>query len=86
MIAHLTDADLLTRIRAKLAVGALPVDDPVEAFGGQSTGQSCAACDELIAAREAEIEVTSADVQPRFFHPRCYNMLAVERFRLSTDR
>lgn len=84
MITHLADTDLLARIQAKLESGALPLSAPLTTYGGPSTGQSCAACDERIAAAEAEIEVTGADVRQRFFHARCYNVLASERLRSSS--
>jgi hypothetical protein len=84
LITHLTDTELVARIRAKLVSGQLSMSAPLTTFGGPSTGQSCSACDEPIAAAEAEIEVTGADVRQQFFHARCYNLLAVERLR-STD-
>ena len=79
MIDHLTDADLLTRIWGKLASGELPRQGPRATFGGPSTGQRCSACDESIATPEAEIEVHSADDKRRFYHPRCFNLLTMER-------
>ena len=79
MIDHLTDADLVARIRAKLASDRLPKEGLLETFGGPSSGQPCSACDEKIIAAEAEIEASSADGRQRFFHPRCFNLLIFER-------
>jgi hypothetical protein len=79
LIDHLTDADLVARIQAKLACGALPREGPLETFGGPSSGQPCSACDEKIATAEAELEASSADGQQRFFHPRCFHLLILER-------
>lgn len=81
MIDHLTDEDLLARIRSKLASGRLPWEGPRQILGGPSQGVPCAACDEKIAAASAEIEVVSADGQQRPYHPRCYNLLRAERER-----
>lgn len=85
MITHLTDADLLARIRAKLASGDLPVRGPLETFGGPSSGRECAACGERIAAAEAEIEASAVDGPQRFFHPRCFNLLTMERQRAASQ-
>jgi RecA/RadA recombinase len=83
---HPSDTDLIARIRAKLASGSLPRGQALEMFGGPSSGQFCSACDERIAAAAAEIEVTGADLQQRFFHHRCYNLLAAERLLSSINR
>jgi hypothetical protein len=79
MITHLTDVELLSRIRAKLALGVLPRRSPLETFGGPSSGQHCCACGERIAAAEAEIEVYAGDAKHRFFHVRCFHLLTLER-------
>lgn len=81
MINHLTDVDLLARISAKLASGVLSVTPPTAVFGGPSKGRKCYACDETIAAAEAEFEVEVDGVgdSTRFFHTRCYHLLAAAR-------
>jgi hypothetical protein len=48
-------------------------------FGGPSIGQRCSACDEAIAAAEAEIEVERPDGAPQYFHARCYMLLKYAR-------
>jgi len=79
VIGHLTDAELLARLRAKLASGDLPRQSPLETFGGPSCGQHCSGCDEYIAAAEVEIEVYAGDAKQRFFHVRCFHLLRLER-------
>jgi hypothetical protein len=79
VIGHLTDAELLARIRAKLASGDLSRQTPLETFGGPSAGQHCSGCDENIAAAEVEIEVYAGDAKQRFFHIRCFHLLRRER-------
>ena len=81
VIEHLTDADLLARLGAKLASGTLPRVIPTEVYGGPSAGRRCDGCDEVIAAAEAEIEVSSADFLQRFYHPRCFNLLTLLRIQ-----
>jgi hypothetical protein len=80
MISHLADDELRTRIEAKFASGALSRELPHETYGGPSAGQRCHACDEAIAAAEAEIEVGwSAATAAQYFHVRCYNLLRFAR-------
>jgi hypothetical protein len=79
LIQHLNDDELRSRITAKLASGVLSLQSPDETFGGPSAGQRCSACDEAIAATEAEIEVERPDAPPQYFHARCYNLLRQAR-------
>jgi len=79
VITHLTDAELVARLRMKLAAGELPRKAPLETFGGPSSGQHCSACDERIAAAEAELEVYAGDAKQRYFHIRCFHLLTLER-------
>lgn len=79
VIDHLTDTDLRSRVIAKLAAGKLPLEHAKQAWGGPSQGQRCSACDERIAAAEAELEAAAADGITRYFHPRCYHLLERER-------
>jgi len=79
VIAHLTDVELVARIRARLASGELPRTPPLETFGGPSAGQHCSGCEEPIAAAEAEIESYAGDAKQTFFHARCFNLLTRER-------
>jgi hypothetical protein len=50
-------------------------------YGGPSVGQCCAACDEAIAAAEAEIEVVDSGALPQYFHTRCYRLVTIARVR-----
>ena len=79
VIAHLTDADLRSRIVVKLDTGKLPREHPHPTWGGPSDGQRCSGCDELIAAAEMEFEVAAADGITRYFHARCYRIFEAER-------
>jgi hypothetical protein len=79
LIQHLSDDELRTRITAKLASGVLAFQSPEEMFGGPSAGQRCSACDEVIEAAEAEIEVERRDAPPQYFHARCYALLRSAR-------
>jgi hypothetical protein len=77
LIQHLTDDDLRRRIEAKLASGTLSTALQ-DTFGGPSAGQRCAACDEAIAAAEAEIEAERKG-GAQYFHVRCYHLLRLAR-------
>jgi hypothetical protein len=73
------DARLLQMIRAKLAEGRLPTIPPQSVFGGRSSGETCAVCDERIVVA-AEIEAEGTDGLRRYYHPRCYWLLSQHRF------
>jgi hypothetical protein len=73
------DDEIRRKIRAKFVSGDLPTQHPTRTWGGPGTGQPCAVCDELIDEGSAEIEAASADGKHRFYHARCYSLLAAER-------
>ena len=65
------------RVRALLAAGELPCDEPQATWAGLGTGRECAACTEAIAASEVEYEVESAGTILRL-HRLCHEIWRAE--------
>jgi hypothetical protein len=80
----LTEDELRARIESKIVRGALSGELPQHLFGGPSAGHWCWACDEAIAAGEAEIEVVRRDTPSEYFHARCHNLLRIAREQLKS--
>ena len=72
---------LIERIRAKLLAGEIPSRRPLKVWAGSSAGTECVACGGQIAIGTPEIEVDCADERTRFYHARCYNIVAAIRAR-----
>jgi hypothetical protein len=65
------------RVRALLAAGELPCEEPQTTWAGLGTGRECAACAEAIAASEVEYEVDSAGTTLRL-HRLCHEIWRAE--------
>jgi hypothetical protein len=71
------------RVRALLAAGELPCDEPQKTWAGPGTGSECAACAEAIVASEVEYEVDLAGTVLRL-HRLCHEIWRAECAQLGT--
>ena len=72
-------------LRAAIQNGALPVQDPIAAWGSRGAGRLCAGCREIIAVDSAQIDLeflVGGQRLVRSLHPRCW--LAWEKIRATT--
>lgn len=60
------------RVREMVTTGELPCEDPVSLWAGRGDGKRCAACAELIAARQVEYEVKLKSGKTILLHPPCH--------------
>ena len=72
------DTGLRRCIRARFLTGDLPMKLPTRTRVGPGSKRTCAVCDVGIES-VAEIEADSTDGRIRFYHPRCYDLVFVER-------
>jgi hypothetical protein len=75
------DDEIRRRIRDKMASGDLPRQHSVRTWAGFGTGKTCGACDDAIQTDTVELEAEGVDRKFRFYHSRCYMLLAQERNR-----
>jgi hypothetical protein len=72
---------LADTIRAKLAEGSLPTDEPVKTWAGYGSGQPCAACDAPILPAQVEYEPEMADGATFKMHLGCHGLWNAVRIR-----
>lgn len=66
-------------IRRKLADGRLPRERLSSVGGGPSAGETCNACDTVLATEQILIEGTGLAVGPIQFHVQCFQIWDDER-------
>jgi len=65
-------AELRARVQELISDGFLPAALPRQTWGGPASGDTiCAACGELIQAKEPEVESDCVDGVRRFYHATC---------------
>ena len=74
-------ATLRALIRQKLSDGCLPQNSIPRVWGGPSNGETCDACDEVIAKNQFVMEGVSTDLTKRAlqFHVGCFHMWDLDR-------
>jgi len=72
---------LADRIRAKLALGWLPVDTPEKTYALFGDGSPCDGCDEPILRSQVEFEKVYANGRALQFHIGCAGLWDAERAR-----
>jgi hypothetical protein len=65
------EAAIRARIRAMVATGVLPCDEPEKTWAGKGEGKYCAACRQRISLSEVEFEVDVAGTTLRL-HRLCH--------------
>ena len=72
---------LRTLIRQKLADGRLPQNSIPRIYGGPSNGETCDACNEVVAKNQFVMEGVSTDLTKRAlqFHVGCFYVWDSER-------
>lgn len=81
------DAQVRDRVRALLAAGRLPGNDPLKLWAGPSTAKVCSCCGEVVnTATEYELDFDFDGNVTILFHPRCYAIWNEERKRMTDER
>ena len=71
--------EIAERIRAKIRVGALPVDRPEKVYVGRGTGHPCSGCEWPLLDTELEYEFDAAGDRIVRFHQPCLAAWHAER-------
>jgi hypothetical protein len=66
-------------IRHKIEDGRLPRDRFSSVWGGPSAGETCDACDAVLATEQVVIEGTGLALGPVRFHVQCFQLWDAER-------